>query len=172
MDFVCQNRTAAKWSTVPLTLYVYKNILSPKICEKMSSFFVLFQYFHLLKYARKYRFLEKKIHIFEGVCGGIKKQSQKKSKHYIRVLIVSSNVRPEPTRHDTTRPDPVTRSKTTRLNNFFMRKISHCKKKKLPFYDIMTLVFGQSLYRSMRLEITSFFFLQVLLKLMPVTNMI
>ena len=71
-----------------------------------------------------------------------------------------------------TRTDPVTRSKTTRLNNFFMRKISHCKKKKLPFHDIMTLVFGQSLYRSIRLEIASFFFLQVLLKLMPVTNMI
>ena len=85
------------------TFFFYKNILSPKICEKMSSFFVLFQYFHLLKYARKYRFLEKKIHIFEGVCGGIKKKSQKKSKDYIRVLIVSSNVRPEPTRHDTTR---------------------------------------------------------------------
>ena len=29
-----------------------------------------------------------------------------------------------------TRTDPVTRSKTTWLNNFFMRKISHCKKKK------------------------------------------
>ena len=131
--------------------FCFVSIFSPPdICEKIS-------------------FFRKKNPHFRGCVWGDKKTISKKVQRLYQGShrVVKCQTRTDPTRHD-----PVTRSKTTRLNNFFMRKISHCKKKKLPFYDIMTLVFGQSLYRSIRLEIASFFFLQVLLKLMPVTNMI